>query len=330
MLKVKVDLSAIKKNVRYVKSVYRRKICAVVKANAYGHGLIKTAQAIKNDVYAFAVATFEEAMTLFEGGIKNKIYVLGASDFTETCPHNIVLSVTNVSQLKSLTGKLNSVSIKVNTGMNRLGCEPNETDKIFRTALRYGVCVDGIYTHLYNATDEDAVVEQYFRYLEAIKNIHAPIIKHVCASSCLYLAPKYYFDMARVGIAIYGYQNKNLTPAMTVSTRILQLILVRSGQHVSYGDFTVNKDTVVATLRIGYGDGLRRNGSLCFVVNGRKCKSVGKICMDMCMIDVTGVNCKVGDEVTLDVDYLMKSYKITEYEALTIFNSRAKREYLNG
>lgn len=329
MLAVEVDIGLIKSNIEFIKSVYKKSICAVVKADAYGHGMQRLAKAISDDVYAFAVATVDEALRLVAGGILKKIYVLGAEIIDESLPYNVIPTVCSRDGIERLNGKCRCVSIKVNTGMNRLGCCPTEVKGLYDLAEANGLSVDGIYTHLYNAIDSSAVAIQYDRFMSATQEISKPCIKHFAASSCIFLSDKYHFDMARIGLAMYGYGHEKLVPAMKIKTNVVQITNVSCGEHIGYGDVIAQKSIKIATLRLGYGDGIRRTGRLCFVINGKACYSIGNMCMDMCMVDATGVSCNVGDVAELSIRELMAEYNIIEYEALTMLNSRAKRIYKN-
>ncbi len=328
MLKVVVNLCAIKKNLSYIKSVCRSKICAVVKANAYGHGLVKVAKQVKNEVDFFAVATVKEAITLYKNGIENNILVLSENDFTNAIPRSIIPSISNAQDIIKLSKIAKTIAIKVNTGMNRLGCSPNEVKDFVKVALKNNLSIDSIYSHLYNPSDIVLSSEQLSRLTGAIKDVNLPFKAHISASSCLYLPQSFHLDAVRVGLALYGYSNTNLNPAMRIFSKILVINEVKRNEKIGYGNFVACCDMTIATVRLGYGDGVRRNGQLCFFVNGIRCYTIGAICMDTCMINVSGVACEIGDTVELDMGWLIKNYGICEYEAVTLLNERAEREYV--
>ena len=207
--------------------------------------------------------------------------------------------------------------------MNRLGCKPNEVKDFVKFALKNNLTIDSIYSHLYNPSDIELSSRQLSLFSGAIKEVNLPFKAHISASSCLYLPRSFHLDAVRIGIALYGYSNVNLIPALKVFSKVLMINEVKRGERIGYGNFVARCDMRIATVRLGYGD-----GELCFIVNGKPCYTVGAICMDTCMVNINGVACKIGDTVELDIKWLIKNYGICEYEAVTLLNERAKREYV--
>lgn len=330
---VEVDVNALKDNISYIKNKIGKCLCAVVKANAYGHGLTGVAQCIENDVDLFAVATVNEAETLVQAGIVKDIIVLGNQRYVHKLAANIIPTVCNEINVHDLFGLTNRISIAVNTGMNRIGCEPNKLKDIFFAAKNSGMEICGIFTHLYNETDIESCKAQLSRFNESIKPFIGQTKLHCCASNCLLLPDNFYFDTVRVGLAMYGYGYENLKPVMKVYAPIIQINEIKRGEHIGYGTFTATSDMTIATVRLGYGDGFRRIDNAYLSVNGTVCKVVGNICMDICMTDVTSVDCKVGDRAyflgeNITMSDLCNRYNTISHEVLTMINERAKRVYV--
>lgn len=337
MLTVKVDLAALGRNVATIKRRVKTGLCAVVKANAYGHGASAVAGYLLPMVDCFGVATQTEAEALVCAGITKPIIILGADyDAGASFSSNVIPSVGSLEAIKALTGSAKKVEIAVNTGMNRLGARPGEVNRLVLAAKERGLGVHGVYTHFYDGEDMYACKEQFDEFLSAALPLRREVkLFHCCASNCLILPKSYHLGMVRAGLAMYGYGAEGLAPVASVYTQIVHLGEVRRGEHISYGDFTAPKDMTVATIRAGYGDGLRRVKGLTVSVNGKLCGIIGAICMDMCMVDVTNVDCKVGDRVFIlgneaKMENLCKIYNTISHEVLTFFNDRARRKYVNG
>ena len=336
MLTVRVDLSKIKYNISYIKSATNTEFCAVVKANAYGHGLCEFSKAVEEDVDCFAVATEYEALKLVKSGITKKILVFNYGYSNETMPKNVIPSVFSVEGVEALKGKVSEVSIAVNTGMNRFGVSPDNFDKVFESALKHGLSVHGAYTHFFNESDDSSCKRQFMEFKRAISCIKDSGIKfHCCASNCLVLPREYYLDMVRVGLAMYGYGYRGVVPAMDIYTDIIWTGNVSAGEHIGYGDFVAPKKMKIASVRVGYGDGFRRIKNHYVSVDGVLCPVMGNVCMDVCIIDVSDINCKVGQRVcilgeNIDFDDVCVTHSTISHEVLTMINERAERIYVAG
>ena len=316
-----VDQTAIKHNLmQYKKLDNKSKICAVVKADGYGLGAKNVFCAIDDEVDFYAVACFVEAKKLRKLTKKN-ILILNSvkkSALKFCAEHNISVSVFSLKHIEeilssSFNGKI-KVHIAINTGMNRVGFSfidefvaalnilKNHPDKFE---------VEGIFTHLYNASSVKAskkqvcIFMQYLDFLAEFFDINK-IMKHVCASFAAVKYPNFRFDMVRLGILLYGdIDDKkliDLKPVLNVTSRVINLTKIKKGDHVGYGTkFLAKKDTTVATVPIGYADGIIRAFAKhgCVFIKGKKCNIVGNICMDMFMADVGMSDIKVGDEVQL-------------------------------
>lgn len=336
MLTVEVDLGAIARNVRSIRERVAARYCAVVKANAYGHGAVQTALFLEDKVDLFAVATLDEARELAAAGVKKDIYILGFDCETgEPLPPNVVPAVWETAQIKSLAGRSKRVNLAVNTGMNRLGCKPERAIGLLCEAQERGIAVEGAYTHFFNEADPAACAEQFDAFRRAYLPLRGAIkYFHACASNCLVLPEVYHLDMVRVGLATYGYGYPDLTTAMRVYTHVVAINEVKAGEHVSYGDFTAERDMRLATVRAGYGDGPDRGKGLVFSIGGQLCESVGRMCMDYCLVEVKNARCTVGDRAFLlgngiNMEFLTKKYSTISHEVLTLFNARARRIYVD-
>ncbi len=326
-----IDLSRIRNNVRQIRSKLSGAFCAVVKADAYGHG-ISVASYIEPVVDCFFVATPDEAFTL-AAVVRKPVLVLGGdvSPFTRRFEPNIIPTVCDDRQaLAMLKSGYNAFSVAVNTGMNRLGANERKLEAIEKFCVRYGVVPWSVYSHIYNGIASAREQSDEFDRLTA-----SPVfrrMRHLYCSCALELGNVCVYDMTRIGLAMYGYAG-GLDIAMRARAKITALSYVARGRHVGYGDYITERDTLVATVACGYADGLRRcDKPLYLKVGDRKCRIIGMPCMDVCMIDVTGVPCRVGEYAYLisdksDTEYLAKCYGTIVYEVLTNFNGRAKRIY---
>lgn len=326
-----VDLSRLRHNIRRIRAKLGNGFCAVVKADAYGHG-IAVASYIEPVVDSFLVATFNEARAL-SSIVKKPILVLGdfESGFVEP---NIIPTVSSAAQLTALLRNgCKRFSVAVNTGMNRLGASERELDEIGKLCALVGVKPWSVFSHIYGGISSAAEQSREFERLTL-----GPIWqskRHLYCSCALDLAEAGYelYDMTRCGLAMYGYA-RGLDTCMKVRARICELRTVHAGEHVGYGDCVLDRDCVIATVRCGYADGLRRCKSpLYMTVRGMKCNVVGMPCMDFTMIDVTGTPCRVGEFAYViaekaDTEYLAKCYDTIIYEVLTGFNGRAERIYV--
>ena len=328
-----ISKSAILHNLNKIKEKVKVPICAVVKADAYNHGAIEVSKIIYDLVNYFAVATEEEALALYESGIKKDIIILGEIFSGEKLPPNIIPTISSSASLISISKRCSRVHIKLNTGMNRMGCNRGEITEILSLAKKLGVWVCGAFTHFYNATSENETKLQFKRFQNAIIEFGYDGCFHICASSAYSLSNNYHLSMVRVGLALYGYGENCLIPAMSISAEVVWIGSVKAGEHVSYGDFTVSRDTRVCAIRVGYADGYRRGQvGACVSINGRKCSVLGRVCMDITVVDLGDTNCKVGDRVYLlgeaiSMEDFCRYFQTIPHEALTMISKRIVREY---
>lgn len=322
-----VDLSAIEYNFNQVKKKVgnKVKILVVIKADAYGHGAVSVANKLSRckAVY-FGVATFDEAIELRENKIDNPILLLSnllPNKFEALIKYNIIPTIADSESAFALDRNLKQVKkkipvhIKIDTGMGRIGVWHKYSIDFIKGLLKLEhLILEGIYTHFPSA-DEDAVFTrsqiQSFKnlvgYLESI-GIYIPL-RHAANSSAIMRYRDSYFNLVRPGLMIYGLypdiKSKRyikLRPAMSFKTKITYLKEVTSGRSISYGrTYITKRKTKIATLPVGYADGYSRllSNRADVIVKGVRCPVVGRICMDHTMIDVTGIEANVGDEVVL-------------------------------
>ncbi len=335
---IEVDTLAIAKNLSWVKQKTSVPLCIVLKADAYNHGALKIARIVEDSALCYAVATEEEALELCSSGISKKILILGELfDNDKILPENVIPSVSSSFGLNVVLRRCRSrsVQIKVNTGMNRMGCLDDELGKIINEAKKLGVKICGAFSHFYDASSPINVKKQYDRFMVATKPYESEISSlHICASNALFLDKTYHLSMVRVGLTLYGYGDEKLVPAMKIYAEVIWIGNVKRGEHVGYGDFTLEKDTRICALRLGYADGFRRNNvGACVSINGKKCRIVGKVCMDVTLVDLGDTPCKIGDRAyvlgeAISMNDFCKYFDTIPHEALVMISKRVKRIYV--
>ena len=361
-----VRLGAIEHNYRALKAVFPAgtKVVGVVKADGYGHGAIPVArrlQEIGGDY--LAVACLEELRALRGAGITLPVLILGwtapvyAPELAELNATQAVGDLDYARQLSEAlrgTGKNLKIHLKLETGMGRTGFRAfgeHALAQAARAAEQPGLRAEGIFTHFcVSDADDDRrafTMVQAERFREGIAFIEGELGRtlelHHCANSGATLHfPELGMDMARPGICLYGlypgkdHGNVELRPAMSFYTRVAYVRDYYPGDTVSYGQtYTVSEKSRLAVLTAGYADGLHRalSGKLRVVINGRTVQQVGRICMDMCMADVTGLDVNPGDAVeifgeNMSVDHLADAAGTINYELTCALTPRVPRVYI--
>ena len=325
---VTVDLGKIRQNYLLQKSLLPRKteIMPVVKADAYGHGMVPVATALHSmGAKHFAVALAEEGVELREGGISGEILVLGPAmeEAAEECVrHDLTQTVFTPEMVEILEkeaekqGRDALIHIKLDTGMGRIGLRTFQEAEALAEALKHAphVKATGIYTHFCLADEQlendgiNAFTRQQLARFKELRSCFDPSIPaHVSNSAMGLLMPEGDFAMVRQGISLYGYPpvptELPFEPALRWDTEVSCLKTLHAGDPVGYGcTFVADRDIRVATVAVGYGDGYHRavSGKGFMLVGGKRCPILGRICMDQTMIDVTEVpNVQLGDRVTL-------------------------------
>ena len=315
-------------NYRYFRSKLDRstKLLVLVKANAYGHGAVEFALMMQNAGADYlAVALPVEGMELRQSGISLPILVLtsGTDFFEEMIENRLEPGIPNLYTLKSLVATLEArgikdfpIHIKLDTGMHRLGFMSSEIPELldYLKDCPY-VKVKSVYSHLCVAEDPsmDAVtmgqVEMFRKNATEVEGAlgYHPMF-HLLNSAGIERFPEYQYDMVRLGIGIYGISalpDVHLKPVASLKVKILQIKELKAGDGaIGYGQHgeIAPGGTRIATIPVGYADGIDRHlgcGRASFSLNGHRVPTIGNICMDMTMVDVTGVDCKVGDTVTI-------------------------------
>lgn len=363
-----ISLDAIKHNIdQYKKHIGKSvKLMAVVKADGYGHGAVPVAKAvIQAGADYLAVALLDEAIELREAGITESILVLGYTptrSVKEAIIADIDLTVFSEDVLDEIifqSGQLQksvSIHLKIDTGMSRIGVRSGEEALLLAekaTASPF-VTVKGIFTHFANADSEDPSYtnKQFERFTSVISflekhNIHIPL-RHCCNTAGTMSFPEMHLDMVRVGIGLYGlYPDASLKKhaislrqAMSLKTKVAALKTVPVSQPISYGcTFAPLKDSLIATVPIGYADGLSRllSNRGQFLLHGQKVHVAGRVCMDQTMIDVSNVPaCQQGDVVTIfgfngdvfqSIDEIASLMGTINYEVVCLIGKRVPRVY---
>lgn len=366
-----INLDAIVKNVDNLMALTKENTgaLAVVKADGYGHGDVAVAKAVAQKVTGYAVATLDEAVNLRENGVKKPILVLGYVDpyeFDILVSHEITATVFDVETAQLLADaarvqkKQAHCHIKVDTGMRRIGLEPDENGiAIVKqiTALKE-LSADGIFTHFAasDETDKTSAEHQFRLFTDFTGRLEKEGIhftyRHCANSAAVIDMPQVDLDMVRLGIAMYGMypsdevkkEKVELFPALDLKSHITMVKEIPAGEKVSYGGtFTTTRTTKLATVSVGYGDGYPRalSSKGYVLVRGQKAPIVGRVCMDQMMVDVTDIeNVTRADIVTLigkDGDAEITVEEIAalagtfNYEFVCDLGKRIPRSYyLNG
>ena len=328
-----VDLDAIWENMVHMKEniAENTNILAVIKTDGYGHGGVPIAKMLEqlDFMFGYAAATYEEAHVLREAGVKKPILILGYTFpycYEELIREEIRPAVYRRDTVEELTtaaakvGKKAKVHIKVDTGMGRIGITPDEEGLEFvRFLMEHPELeVEGIFTHFAKSdeTDKTSANHQLELFQDFIKKIQTELgitipVKHCSNSAAILEMPQANMDMVRAGITTYGLYpseevSKDIVPlraAMSLYSHIVYCKTIHAGQSVSYGGlFTATKDTRVATIPVGYGDGYPRSlsGKGYVLIHGKKAPILGRVCMDQFMVDISEIpEAMEGDKVTL-------------------------------
>ncbi len=358
---LEVNLNALVNNVRYYRHFMKpeTKMVCMVKASGYGVGSLETSKTLQdNGVDYLAVAVADEGADLREAGITANIMIMNpeTTSFKMLFDYSLEPEVFSFDLLEQLIyaaekeGITNfPIHIKLDTGMHRLGFNPEKDMPrlIERLSRQTALVPCSVFSHFVGSDGDEfdafshrqfALFDQASRQLQAAYS--HKIIRHICNSAGIEHFPEYHLDMVRLGLGLYGINARNnhiLNNVATLKTTILQIREVPKGDSIGYSRRTVlDRDSRIAAIPIGYADGLNRHlgnrGCYC-LVNGQKADYVGNICMDVCMLDVTGIDCKEGDQVeifgdNLPVTVLSDALGTIPYEVLTGISNRVQRIYI--
>ena len=323
-----IDLGAILYNLRQIRNRVDKdiKIMAIVKADAYGHGMKEVSQAVaRKGIDYFGVASLDEAATLREAGIKKNIIVLGAilpEEVEGVLRFNVIQTVSDLaiarllSQLAQSKKRIIKVHAKIDTGMGRLGVwHKDAVNFVKKLASLKNIKVDGIFTHFPSAEDDKVFTRNQLRDFKSLieellrHGIDIPI-KHTSNSMAVIDFKDSHMHMVRPGLIMYGLHPRSdlakklrLRPALKLKTKVVYVKPVSRGRSISYGrTYVTKKDTNIATIPVGYGDGYSRDLSNRghVLIKGRRLPIVGRVCMDMSMVDAgRSRTVKPGDDVVL-------------------------------
>ncbi|MBI5327555.1 MAG: alanine racemase [Deltaproteobacteria bacterium] len=368
-----IDTGAIKSNYVWLKKNIAKdaEILAVVKADAYGHGAVETAKALERAPAGggcgcnfFGVAICEEGIELRKAGIKASIVILGGvypSQIKDAVKYDLtpvvfdIETARRINNLSKKTGRHTKVHIKIDTGMGRLGLLPYQVAPFFHELKGLAnLDIEGILSHFSEADEEDKRFshKQAGIFLQTIKIVRKigfnPRLLHIANSAAIVGHMNSHFNLVRPGIMLYGAYPAahmigkiKLKPAMRLVSQVVQLKKAPKGFPVSYGrKYITKKDSVIAAIPIGYGDGyprhLSNNGQV--LIRGQRARVAGMVCMDITMVDVTHIkDVSQGDEVVLigrqgndeiTADELAEKAGTISYEILCGITSRVPRVYV--
>ncbi len=330
-----IDLDALQFNIESIKNSIDKaaKIIAVIKTDGYGHGAIQIARILEEEeqVWGYAVATAEEAFSLRDARIQKPVLILGYTfpysygQIIEEEVRSTVFTYETAKELSDLAvaaGKDCRIHIKIDTGMTRIGIHPDDEGMalIRKISGLPGLQIEGIFTHFATADEADrtktyhqmTLFKEYADRVDDELGIRIPM-RHCSNSAGIAGIPEANMDAVRAGIILYGLWPSDevkadgriqLRPMLSLKSRVVYVKMVPRGQEISYGGtYTTTRDTRVATICIGYGDGYPRSLSNCgyVLVKGQRAPILGRVCMDQFMVDVTDIEqpVRVGEQVTL-------------------------------
>jgi alanine racemase len=368
---VEVDLDALAHNMREIRRLAKKDalVTAVIKADGYGHGATKIAQTLlENGADRFAVAVLDEGIELREAGFEVPILILGFTDkerAEEIVSYDLEQAVYSWELAEAISkeavkqNKTAKIHIKVDTGMGRIGLRPDKdsVQLIKKISKLPNIAIEGIFTHfaVADTLDKTYTEGQYERFTWICGELERENVKinvkHCGNSAAIIDLPNMHLNMVRAGIILYGLKPSDevmrdkieLKQVMSLKVRITHVKEIEAGQSVSYGRrFIAEKKSKIASLPVGYADGYTRmlSGKAEALVKGRRVPVVGRICMDQCMIDVTGIeDVKVGDEVVLfgkqgegfiHIDELAEKLDTINYEIVCMISRRVPRVYVRN
>jgi alanine racemase len=360
---LEINLSALAHNFNYIKSKLKPgvKFMGVVKAFAYGSDSNIVAKKLAQlGIDYFAVAYASEGVALRNSGIITSILVLhpqtaNFDQIVDRCLEPNIYSPLMLERFIAFAEKNKlleyPIHIKINTGMNRIGFSPEGVNVILDMLKNTkAVKVKSIFSHLAASEDKanrsfaESQITKFNRASEAlIENLGYQPLRHTLNTSGIINFPDAQYDMVRSGIGLYGFgneakENRNLRPVATLKTIVSQIHSIKKGESVGYNfGFVAEKDMKTATLPLGHADGISRSygkGKGFVFINGKKAPMIGNICMDMLMVDISGIDCEEGGEVVVfDEEHTAEAFagsiNSISYEIITAISQRVKRILIN-
>lgn len=323
-----IDLSALVQNLKNISRKIPRqtKILAIVKADAYGHGAVEVARVCEKRMCYLGVALIEEAIALRKAGIKAPILILGSifpfTNFKYVLEYDLIPTIASLAGARSLSRiaakhkQKIKFHLKVDTGMGRIGIRPVSAAATIKKIKELPfIEMEGLYTHLASAENDEAYsrqqIEKFIAIIKELEQEHIAIkYQHVSGSAAILKYRDYAFNMVRPGLMMYGITpfkgaQKQITlhPVLSLKTKLVYLKRVPKGNSISYGrTFITKRNSFIGTLPVGYADGYAWGlaNKAVVLVQGKRVPVIGRVCMDMCMIDLTGMKgIDVGTEVVL-------------------------------
>lgn len=361
---LEVNLSALRSNFNYFRSLVKPStgVIAMVKASGYGAGSLEIARTLQDAGAAYlAVAVLDEGIELRRQGIEMPIMVMNPkvvnyrqmfANFLEPEIYSLEMLEDVVREAGKCRRRGYPIHLKLDTGMHRMGLIEEELPRAIEIIeSQDSVSLSSVFSHLATADclDMDDYTCRQLHLFERLtgemrRRLKSPFKRHILNSAGIIRFPEYDYDFVRLGIGLYGVNTlpadieKPLERVSTLRTVIISLRQWEAGESIGYGRKSVlSRKSTIATLPIGYADGMDRhlgNGKVSVLVNGQWAPTVGNICMDACMVDVTGIDCKVGDGVEIfgrqaPIDRLSEALDTIPYEILTSVSPRVKRIYYN-
>lgn len=299
-IEIFVDTERIRDNLAQIKKQVGTKVLLMVKADAYGHGLLRVAKATCDVVDAFGVATVEEARVLRENGVgKDVLVCIVAPDELEyACKLGAIVSLHCFAQLDKLVelaknGRIDCskmrLHLKVDSGMHRFGFDSRDIKRVCETLIECGYFVEGVFSHLRDGTARQK--NEFDRCAEIAKRYFPQATLHLASSHSL-STEELCYDMVRVGISAYE-------GAMSVVSRVVETRFAKAGEIVGYGTQTLEKDCNIAYVFGGYADGVCRENPSSVIIDGKACNVVGNVCMDVFAVDTGEYRAQIGEKAVL-------------------------------
>lgn len=351
---MEIDLEAFKYNVNQIQNYVGKEVglMPVIKANAYGT-YINHVLDVVNMFEIVAVATVDEAVYLRESGFKKKIFVLNQpykDEINKIEKYDISVGISSNSFLEALGNTKSKVNIhiEIGTGMGRTGIHPNRIEEYIKEVEKYpNIKIEGIYTHLSSADCDFEYTEKQLNSFKKATDMAKKMVKdikyiHASASNGILNFKDSYYNLVRPGIILYGYPSSNdtfekidLKPVCKLKSKITFLKKVKEGTSIGYSRSYITKnEAIIATIPIGYADGLRRSLSNkgYVVIHGKKAPIIGNVCMDSFMADVSNIeNIEIGDDVyiwdneNITLDEVAKECGTINYEIMCTISERVPR-----
>lgn len=351
-VEINMDVLASNYHIYQTQMAADQEIMAVVKADAYGHGDVQTAEKLQElGCKNFAVSNIEEAIKLREANIVGQILILGYTPVSCACDltkYDLTQALLSEDYAERLKGRGIKAQFALDTGMNRIGLDADFPDECERNIRKYAssFILTGLFTHLCAADTEsqkeftDLQIAKFKAVTDRLNDLKLPYIHCMNSAGGLWCKP--YGNLVRLGIILYGlkpdYTNslpKGIKPVLEWKSVISMIKTLQPGETVGYGrTFTAQKETTVATVSVGYADGYNRllsNKGKVFI-NGKPAPIIGRVCMDQLMVDVTGIDAAFEDEVILlgegyDADDMAQDIGTIGYEVVCNISKRVTRQY---